>query len=183
MSPWVALLRGINVGKTKTVKMEDLAALYESLGLKNVRTYLRSGNVIFDAPEMDTEKLSLILEERITGTVGFPVKVLIRTGEELQQVINDNPFLPGLSRDITRLHVTFLSDYPTPASLHMVNAIKDEADSVVATGREVYLFCPDGYGRTRFSNAFFEKNLGMVATTRNWKTVIALAEMVQDSAA
>ncbi len=179
MNTYVSLLRGINVGPTKKVKMEDLVALYESLGLKNVWTYLRSGNVLFDSTDTDPKKLSAMLEERISRTVGFPVKVMLRTADELQQVITRNPFLQGVSRDTTKLHVTFLSDEPSARSVNEMSAIKDEVDGFVIMGREAYLSCPNGYGRTRFSNTFFEKKLGVVATTRNWKTVTALAAMAK----
>ena len=81
MNTWVSLLRGINVGTTKQVKMEDLVPVYESLEMVDIRTYLRSGNVVFDSPERDPVKLSAILEDEITRTSGFPVKVLMRNRE------------------------------------------------------------------------------------------------------
>jgi len=177
MNTYVSLLRGINVGPTKTIKMVDLVVLYESLGLRNVRAYLRSGNVLFDSTYTDPQKLSALLEEQISRLLGFPVKVLLRTGEELHRVISNNPFLQGESRDTSTLHVTFLSDHPSQESVTEVSAMKDEVDSIVIKMMEVYLFCPQGYGRTRFSNTFFEKKLRVVATTRNWKTVTTLATM------
>jgi uncharacterized protein (DUF1697 family) len=179
MNTLVSLLRGINVGPTKTVKMEDLVALYESLGLKDVRTYLRSGNVLFDSPGTDLENVSVMLEEQITRSVGFPVKVLVRTGDHFQDIIRNNPFLQGISHDIKGLHVTFLSTDPPGTSVNEVHAIKDQVDRFIIAGKEVYLLCPKGYGRTRFSNTFFEKKLGVAATTRNWKTVTTLAEMAK----
>jgi len=179
MNTYISLLRGINVGPTKTVKMGDLVVLYESQGLSNVRAYLRSGNVLFDSQYTDPKKLSALLEEQITRSLGFQVKVLLRTGDELQRIISSNPFLQGVYRDTSTLHVTFLSDDPSPESVSKVSAIQDEVDSIVIKGMEVYLFCPHGYGRTRFSNTFFEKKLGFVATTRNWKTVTALATMAR----
>jgi uncharacterized protein (DUF1697 family) len=177
MNSWVSLLRGINVGPTTTVKMDEVVSLYKSLGLKNVRTYMRSGNVLFESPQTDPEKCPGILEKQITLRVGFPVKVLIRSGEELRQIISNNPFLSGESGDITRLHVTFLSKEPPENLLHDLIPVKDDQDRFIIRGKEVYLFCPGGYGRTRFSNAFFEKNLGMITTTRNWRTVTVLSAM------
>ena len=179
MTTLVSLLRGINVGQAKKVPMKDLISLYESLGLKNVRTYLRSGNVLFDSPGTSLEKLPAVLEDHITRSVGFPVKVLMRSGDDLREIIGNNPFLPGISRDINGLHVTFLSADPPGSSVHDVNAIKDPVDRLIVAGREVYLFCPMGYARTRFSNTFLEKKLGVTATTRNWNTVITLAEMAK----
>src|SRR5271157_3145643 len=134
MNAWVSLLRGINVGPTKTVGMEDLVSLYESLGLENIRTYLRSGNVLFDSPGKDPKELSAILEERITRAVGFPVKVLVRTGDELQEIIIRNPFSSGESHHSTGLHVTFLSEVPSKTLLNEANKIKNEADRFIVYG-------------------------------------------------
>jgi uncharacterized protein (DUF1697 family) len=180
MTVYVSLLRGINVGPQKTVNMEELVARYESLDLENVRTYLRSGNVLFDSRDPDPEILAATLGEQISLALGFPVKVLIRTAADLRQITTSNPFLQGDARDPKTLHVTFLSDLPSAVLLDEVNAIKDDVDRFVIRGRDVYLSCPNGYGRTRFSNTFFEKKLGLVATTRNWKTVMALAAMANE---
>ena len=173
----ISLLRGINVGSSKTVTMRDLVSLYESLGLNNVRVYLRSGNILFDDPGWEPGKVSGMLEEQIGRLTGFPVKVILRDENDLREIIRDNPFLNGAPRDVTRLHVTFLSTNPSDDAVNEVNSIRDPTDSARVHGREVYLFCPEGYGRTRFSNTFLEKRLGVAATTRNWKTVTMLAEM------
>jgi uncharacterized protein (DUF1697 family) len=175
----ISFIRGINVGATKTVKMEDLVSLYRSLGLDNVRSYLRSGNILFDNPGSDPGELSGMLEEGITRMTGFPVKVILRNDEDLREIIRNNPFPGEVPHDITRLHVTFLSAYPPINAMNKINGIKDPVDKVMALGREVYLFCPEGYGRTKFSNTFLEKKLGVTATTRNWNTVIKLAEMAK----
>ncbi len=179
MITYVSLLRGINVGPHKTVKMEDLVTLYRSLGLENVRTYLRSGNVLFDSDIPEPIILAAMLGEQITRALDFPVNVIIRTRDELQQIIMSNPFLMRENRDTNALHVTFLSNLPAENLVGEVSAIKDEVDGFQILGKEAYLFCPNGYGRTRFSNTFFEKKLGVVATTRNWKTVTALAAMAK----
>jgi uncharacterized protein (DUF1697 family) len=179
MSTCVSLLRGINVGPTRTVKMADLVTLYRSLGLKNVRTYLNSGNVLFDSPRNDQENLPALLEKQITRTVGFPVKVLVRTGDELDRVITSNPFLQTISRDTAKLYVTFISENPSENSVVEVNTIKYGFDRFIIRGLEIYLFCPNGYGKTKFSNSFFEKGLAVMATTRNWKTVTALSALAK----
>ena len=180
MTAYISLLRGINVGPKKTVKMEDLIALYKSLGLENIRTYLRSGNVVFEAPARETDTLATILADSITGAAGFPATVLIRTGDELRAIVANNPFLAEKPYDPGTLHVTFLSGLPAAISVGEVNKVRDETDRFVIRGREVYLSCPNGYGRTRFSNTFFERKLALAATTRNWKTVMALAAMAND---
>jgi uncharacterized protein (DUF1697 family) len=177
MHTLISLLRGINVGASRTVPMKDLVSLYESLGLKNVRSYVRSGNILFDNPGSKPGEISGILEEQISRMTSFPVKVFIRDENDLREIIGNNPFCKGLSPDIAGLHVTFLSSAPPTDAVNEVNRITDPVDKAAVLGREVYLFCPEGYGRTRFSNSFLEKKLGVAATTRNWKTVTALAEM------
>ena len=173
----ISLLRGINVGPSKTVAMDDLVSLYRSLGLENVRSYLRSGNILFDYPVADPGKLPDLLNDRISRMVGFPVTVFLRNEDDLMGIIRNNPFPVHMPEDGTRLHVTFLSAWPSPDAVNAVNTITDPVDKAVVLGSEVYLSCPEGYGRTRFSNTFLEKKLKVRATTRNWKTVITLAEM------
>ncbi|MBP1929458.1 uncharacterized protein (DUF1697 family) [Methanolinea mesophila] len=180
MTTFVSLLRGINVGPNTTVKMEDLGMLYRSLGLENIRTYLRSGNVLFDAPDRESDTLATTIEDSLAGATGFPVKVLLRTGEELSRIALDNPFLREKSCNPGALHVTFLSGLPAAGPVGEMYRVRDETDRFIVRGTEIYLCCPQGYGRTKFSNAFFEKRLALVATTRNWKTVTALAEMVKE---
>jgi uncharacterized protein (DUF1697 family) len=177
MNTYVSMLRGINVGGKKRIQMQQLVALYESLGLANVRTYVQSGNVVFDSAAADASRLARLIEDGITKTFGFPVAVLIRTKDELARVIENNPFVKQKGIDVDKLHVTFLSDLPDGAGLDQVRAAGDQADSFVVTDREVYLYCPNGYGRTKLSNDFFEKKLRVTATTRNWRTVTALLQI------
>jgi uncharacterized protein (DUF1697 family) len=93
MGTVISMIRGINVGGRRNVRMEDLAALYKSLNFTRVRTYLQSGNVLFDASEKDPEKLAALIEERIQKKFGFEAKVIIRTADEFRRIVSDNPFL------------------------------------------------------------------------------------------
>jgi uncharacterized protein (DUF1697 family) len=174
MTVYVALLRGVNVGG-KTLEMGELVKLFESGGLKEVRTYIQSGNVIFATREKDVRNLKARLQERIAERFGLDVSVILRTCEELRQIIENNPLLSSGSRELERLHVTFLEDEPKngqpPTSSKKTN------DEFRLAGKEVYLYCPDGYGKTVYSNSFFEKHLGVRATTRNWRTVEKLYEI------
>ncbi len=177
MTTYVSMLRGINVGGRKRIRMGQLVALYESLGLTNVRTYVQSGNVVFDSEVTDGSRLIRLIEEGITKTFGFSAAVLIRTKDELARVVENNPFLKEKGIDTGKLHVTFLSDFPDGAALDQVRAVGDGSDSFAVTDREVYLHCPNGYGRTKLSNDLFEKKLKLSATTRNWRTVTALLQI------
>jgi uncharacterized protein (DUF1697 family) len=177
MNTYISMLRGINVSGQKIIRMEELASLYESLGFKNVRTYVQSGNVLFDSPITEGSRLSGLIADKIKKAFGFFVVVVLRTRDELQAVVQNNPFLKERGIDPARLHVTFLLEAPDQEALSRLQAVKDRTDRIKAGSREVYLHCPQGYGRTKYSNHFIERTLKVSATTRNWNTVLALLGM------
>jgi uncharacterized protein (DUF1697 family) len=179
MKTYISMLRGINVSGQKKIKMEGLKELYESLGFENVQTYIQSGNVIFECPDRNATELKNRIEGSIIAAFGYPVAVLIRTTSEFQRLIENNPLLGEKNRDATKLHVTFLSDIPEECLIENIKESKAESEDFSIAGREIYLYCPEGYGRTRMSNNFFEKKLKVAATTRNWKTVNKLLELAK----
>ena len=177
MPNYVAMLRGINVSGSKPVKMEALRASFEALGFKNVRTYVQSGNVVFEAKERAAAPLGPKIAARIKRDFGFDVLVL--GAAELARVVEENPFLkqgrPEI--DLTKLHVTFLAGAPAAAGLKKMEGVSSGRDAFRCLGTTIYLACPDGYGNTKLSNNAFERALGAAATTRNWKTVTTLAAL------
>jgi uncharacterized protein (DUF1697 family) len=176
----IALLRGINVGGKNTVRMAGFTALLQSLHFTNVRSYLQSGNFIFDHGHASPSAISRLIEQAISRKFGMEVKVITRTAEELQTLISGNPLLDMPKIDKEKLHVTFLKDAPQKPDLSYFEAVKDAQEQLRIKGNEVFLYCPNGYGRSKLSNQAFEKKLGVTATTRNWKTVNALAEMIKE---
>jgi uncharacterized protein (DUF1697 family) len=177
MPEYVVLLRGINVGG-KSLKMGPLVELFEAMNLREVRTYIQSGNVLFSATAKDAGNIKERLQARIAEQFGLEVTVILRTREELRKVIENNPLLEAGSREVERMHVTFLEEEPNskpPADLPGAQGTMDEFS---IAGKEVYLYCPGGYGKTVYSNSYFEKSLGVKATTRNWRTVNKLFEMM-----
>ena len=172
----VALLRGINLGSTNKIKMADLVRLFAGLGHADVRTYLQSGNVVFSTAGADPKNLAPPIEKAILDELGLTVTVLLRTGPDLTKVLAANPYL-NRQDDPTKLHVTFLAEAPEPDLASAVRVPDGESAEFTLAGREVYLHCPDGYGRTKLNNAFFERKLAVPATTRNWRTVVALHDM------
>lgn len=178
MTSFVSLLRGINVSGHNMIKMAELKALYESLAFRNVTTYIQSGNVVFQAEKGDTSSVETSIERAIEKRFGFPVVVVVRTSSELAKAIRANPFRGSDEIDENRLYVTFLKSKPAPPLLKAVRpAAAKSTDQYEILGSEVYLYCPNGYGRTLLSNTFFEKQLKSRATTRNWKTVNTLYAM------
>ena len=167
---YISMLRGINVGGHKKVKMVELKNLYESLGFNDVKTYIQSGNIIFKTNNKYNSSSVLIkkIELTIKEVYGFEVHVFIRSITELERIIKTNPFI---ELDASKLHVTFLSDHPTNINIKEINKVKNEIEKYFFFDKEIYLFLPKGYGRTKLSNDFFEKKLSVNATTRNWRTV------------
>lgn len=165
------MLRGINVSGQKKIKMHELKTFYQSLNLKEVTTYIQSGNVIFRCPNTNSKKLEKEIERKIKESFGFNVAVLIRTKDEFEKLIERNPFP---KKDITKLHVTFLSDHQKKVPIKDINSVKEKSEEFSISGSEIYLFCPNGCGKSKLSNNFFEKKLNVSATTRNWRTVIKL---------
>jgi uncharacterized protein (DUF1697 family) len=174
MARYIALLRGINVGQN-SLKMDRLRELLANLGLKNAKTYLQSGNVIFEAPL--ARDWSARIEKKLVGESRLPVTVILRTAAEWKKTVADNPFLvePGIDR--SKLHVTFLPSIPIAQALTKLAQIKAAPDRFHLSAKELYLHCPEGYGRSKLSNNAIERALSMKTTTRNWNTVLALNEL------
>jgi uncharacterized protein (DUF1697 family) len=173
---FVALLRGINVGKNM-LKMDRLRAICESLGAENVRTYLQSGNVVFRA-KGTADHWTKSLEKKLAGETRLPVSVLVRTAAEIAAVAKSNPFLKEKGIDTTRLAVTFLQQAPSKESLAAV-AAKDLADERFhVAGRELYLHCPSGFAKAKLY--LLDKPLAQKTTFRNWNSVTKLAEMAAE---
>ena len=175
MKTYVALLRGINLGSQKRVSMADLRALFEDLGAQDVATYLQSGNVVFGSPDR-AERLTGAIERRIRRELGLSVTVLVLTRAQLARVLGGNPFAQAGKPPAT-LHVTFLADKPPRGKVSKLDSEHGRPDEFRVVGRHVYLHCPNGYGKSKLTNAYFEQQLGVAATTRNWKTVTKLGEL------
>ncbi len=172
----LSMLRGINVANRK-VLMADLKKLYQELPLDHVQTYIQSGNVIFQTTEDVLPTLVLQLEEKIKAHYGFYSPVLLRTLDEMHNIQKNNPFLTETSA-VKTLHVTFLAETPDSTLIEKLNGFVSEPDRFVIVGKEIYLYCPEGYGHTKLSNTFFESKLHLAATTRNWKTVTELSRLM-----
>jgi uncharacterized protein (DUF1697 family) len=176
MTRYVALLRGVNVGTTR-LAMADLRRIVTDLGHEDVKTYLQSGNVAFDSTVRDAEKLASGIERALADELALTVPVLVRSGRELAAVAGGNPYADR-EDDPTRLLVAFLATPPKKSTVDALTVPGGENVSFTVTGREVFLhFVDGGYGRSKFTNAYLEKKLGVVSTSRNWKSVRALAEM------
>ncbi len=186
----LSLLRGINVAGQKKVKMADLKKLYEEMGCENVRTYIQSGNVVFEGGAEISEGE---IEKAILKEFGFEVKVVNRSKEEMELVVKNNPFkkldearrkeFSSKRTSVERtscVYVTFLAEAVAESVMEKIAPFASGAEEIVMSesGREIYLNIPDGYGRTKLSNALIERKCGVAATTRNWRTVGVLRGMM-----
>jgi uncharacterized protein (DUF1697 family) len=173
---YVALLRGLNVGGKNVLPMKDLAALFAREGCERVRTYIQSGNVIFDAETETLRGLPDRISERLLGRFGIKSPVVLRTAAELRQVIFDNPYVTQAAPE-EMLHVYFLANLPTALAVSQLDRQRSPPDTFHVHGKEIYVQLPRGVAYTKFTNAYFDSNLGAVSTSRNWRTVRKLAEL------
>jgi len=170
---FVAVLRGINVSGQKKIKMTDLKLICESLGLNNVETYIQTGNIIFDSDTGNDLKMSI--ENAIRAKTKFDVPVEIRSAEEVDEIFKQCPFENiDLVENGTKILVSFLSKKPSSREVTELMKYVMYPEELIIKDKYLYLHCPNGYGKTKLSNAFVEKKLNLVATTRNWKTIIQL---------
>jgi uncharacterized protein (DUF1697 family) len=175
METYVAILRGINVSGQKMIKMDDLKKHLKELPFKNIRTYIQSGNIIFEHVKAEHAGLAEQIENKITQKFGFQVPVIVRSCADLNQIINNNPF----KEDTEKLYVIFLSELPQPKNIEKLMKIEKTTEQFYLFEDVIYLLCPAGYGKSKLNNNFFEQKLKVTATTRNWNTVIKLTEMSQ----
>lgn len=177
MEKYIAILRGINVSGSKMIKMDNLKLSINELKFRNIESYIQSGNLIFEYAKTNQQDLANKIMYKIQEAFGFHVPVIVKSTEELNTVIANNPFINNRNEAIDKLHVTFFSEEPEKALQDKLADNATDSDEFIIDGNMVYLFCPNGYGRTKFNNNYFEAKLKISATTRNWKTVIKLAEM------
>jgi uncharacterized protein (DUF1697 family) len=177
MPVYIAILRGINVSGQRLIKMEPLRELFVKMGFEKIATYIQSGSIVFQSIHSDPKKLEKIISAGLKGAFGFNIPVLLLTVEELKAVALNNPFISDDSKDASFLHVTFFSAEPEIDLFENLKNGESPGEVIELEGKAIYLYCPNGYGRTRLTNTFLEKKLKVTATTRNWKTVNALLEM------
>ncbi|TRZ43187.1 DUF1697 domain-containing protein [Robertkochia solimangrovi] len=177
MFVYIALLRGINVSGHNIIKMADLRNMFEGLGFSDITTYVQSGNVVFSAAQENSREIENSIESKINDVYGYEVPVMILTKDHLNESITDNPFLEDAQMEEKFFHITFLSGTASTENLPEILEKCQPGEALELKDDKIYLYCPNGYGRTKLNNNFLEKKLGCKATTRNWKTVNKLSEL------
>ncbi|WP_231186693.1 DUF1697 domain-containing protein [Haladaptatus sp. DYF46] len=174
MRTYIAFLRGINVGAHNRMKMDDLRVLFESLGYENVRTYIQSGNVVFET-QSDEGTIRSDVTDAIADTFSYDITVMVRTRTELVAAVDKQPFGEP-SNDSIKRYLTFLNEVPTAERREKLLDSQSEAESFEIRGRDVYSSLDKGkLGPGRFTDV--GQKLGMAATRRNWNVVTAVVDL------
>jgi uncharacterized protein (DUF1697 family) len=179
MARWIALFRGINVVGNNLLPMASLVRHLEALKLKNIKTYIQSGNVVFDTTSKNLTPLTKSIVARIEEEHGFAPRLLLLSPDALQQAINDNPF-PHAASEPKSLHFFFLEKPSTNPNTKALELAKAKTESYVLTDLVFYLHAPDGIGRSKLASTA-EKHLGVAATARNLRTVEKLMALALES--
>ena len=175
---YIALLRGINVGGHNRLPMVLLAAMFEDAGCQEVRTYIQSGNVVFRAPSSAAQQIRWTVQAKLAAITERRIPIILRTGEELQKIVEENPFQstePGFGA----VHVGFLVNHPPSERIASLDPDRSPPDMFAVRGSEIYLQLPNGMARTRLTNVYFDTILGTPVTFRNWRTVQSLLKMTR----
>ncbi len=181
MRRYLALLRAINVGGRRIIRMADLKNTIGSLGFDDVATHIQSGNVFFSCRESDTEKLERMIERAIQDEYGFHVTVMVRTPDELARIVEQNPF-GCLDESLYKIYVAFLAQRPDDQNIASLTSQSNQNESFSVTGDHVFISVSGTFkGKVLFSNNFIEKQLKVESTTRNIRVTRRLAEIAAES--
>ena len=181
----VAMLRSVNLPNHQKVNMQALKTLCTSLGLRDVQTYIQSGNLVFRDAEEDPDALAQRIEQAMEASFGFRPVVIVRTASELRKVIANNPFRGRKEVEPSKLLVVFIKSAPTKQARDKLLAIPCEPEELHIHSREVYIYYPDGMARPKIPLIRMEKALQSSSTGRNWNTVnklLAMAEALEKQA-
>jgi uncharacterized protein (DUF1697 family) len=162
------------------IKMTDLSALYRKLGFKDAETYIQSGNVVFSCmDDVNIQSAAKLIEEAVRKKFKYTIPVLNRTTTDLKKLINDNPFIHENDFDPAKLAVIFLYEEPTVDQRDKVRNVDYPPDRFKIIGKEIFIYCPNGFGKTKLYTNFFENKMKVMGTARNWKTINAVLEIAE----
>jgi uncharacterized protein (DUF1697 family) len=159
--------------------MRDLAAIFEEAGATDVRTYIQSGNVVYRASAALARRIPTLIESEIAERFGFDAPVVTRTAAELAAIVRANPYADEAAANPKSVHVGFLRDEPATRAVAGLHPDRSPPDTFVVRGREIYCHYPNGMGKSKLTNPWFDSRLGTVSTMRNWRTVTTLGEMAR----
>ncbi len=174
----VALLRGINVGRHKKIKMADLRALLGDLGMRGARTVLQSGNAVFESDESDLARLQKRLEAGICERFGFEAQVILRVAEDYKTALAQQPFTAAQLERGKHAMIVFLSAEPEPVAVAALRTENPGREMIQAAGNALYIFYTDGVAGSKLDNKRIERALNLVGSARNWNTCQRLLKLM-----
>jgi uncharacterized protein (DUF1697 family) len=175
----ICLLRGVNLGGHKKISMDVLREICISLKYRNPRTYIQSGNVVFTTSEADHKRISSRMVSTIEKRCGFQTTAILRTAEDLRDILARNPFSSRTGIDPAKLVVFFLPESPNTETLTRITAINAGPEEIRPSGREIFIYFPNGQGQSKLPPVL-DRALKMPATARNWNTVLKLLAMATE---
>jgi len=182
MQGYIALFRGINVSGQKKIKMADLKVLFQNLGFNDIQTYIQSGNVVFFAEQEDHLLLENQIKIAVNSSFGFDVAITVLTKNKFCDAHNRIPLgnfdVDDINEDGAKVYISFLSQEPEKDMINKLLSYVVAPEKLIIEDKFAYLYCPNGYGKSKLSNNFIENKLKVSATTRNWKTVAKIHEMM-----
>lgn len=181
MKTYIAFLRGINVSGHKLIKMEELRNAISSLGFQNVISYIQSGNLVFNAKNENADSIKEKLNVLIKNKFSFDVPIIVKDLSELKAIVFNNPFLNIQGIDNTAIYFTFFATNPKIIDYESIQNQIIAPDQAQLLDNVLYLYCPNKYSNTVFTNNFLEKKLKTTATSRNLKTITELLKLADSS--
>ena len=180
MKTYIALLRGVNVNGRHLIKMDALRQLCEGLGFFEVQSYIQSGNLVFNTTKVEVNEIESEIKDAIAKVFGIIVPVLVIELTEFKTIVQQNPFVLKGGFNEAYLHITFFSSVPSIEELEKLKSDFDP-DQFIILNQAIYLYCPNGYGKTKLTNSYFEKKLKVTTTTRNWNTICILLQKGEET--
>jgi uncharacterized protein (DUF1697 family) len=181
METFITFLRGVNMTGHNSIKMADLTLLYKDLGFIDAMTYIQSGNVIFSGfNDVAANEIALMIEKAILVKFNYRIPVMIRTIEETRSFMSLNPFLSEENFNPSKMAAILLYEKATEQQMQKVADINYPPDKFKISGKEIFIYCPNGFGRTKLYTNFFEKKMGVTGTARNWKTITAILDIAEE---
>ena len=182
MKTYISFLRSVNMAGHNLIKMTELANLFIDLGFGNAKTYIQSGNVIFNHDrEASSAFLSESIEKAILKKFSLPISVMTRKIDDLVKLAASNPYLTEPGFDPSKMAVIFLHETPLDSQIQKVADVNFPPDKFKIIGEEIFIYCPNGFGKTKLYTGFFEKKMTTTGTARNWKTITTLLNLTENN--
>lgn len=164
-----------------SIKMADLFKLFSDMGFTDIQTYIQSGNVIFGTKnETPVPEIERRIEKEILSRFNFVIPAMVRTTREVSLLPTRNPFLNEENFSASKMAVIFLHEIPSDSQISKVLNISYPPDKFLISGKEIFIYCPDGFGKTKIYTNFFEKKMGVTGTARNWKTITSILQIAEN---